>query len=70
MLKQMHIEMRKEDDRIIMKICDDGRGFDISSSPDGNGLNNIRKRSKELDANLKINSKPGEGTSILVEFEA
>ena len=45
-------------------IHDDGIGFDAMAKFNGNGLNNIRRRAKEIDARLNIESKKGNGTNI------
>jgi signal transduction histidine kinase/streptogramin lyase len=53
----------------IVELCisDDGRGFDPSSvSPDRLGLSIIRERAQAVGATLKIDSKPGVGTKIVV----
>jgi NarL family two-component system sensor histidine kinase LiaS len=48
-----------------MSISDDGTGFILSEpSLQGNGLNNMKFRSKEIHAQLQIRSRPKEGTRI------
>jgi two-component sensor histidine kinase len=49
---------------ITCVIHDDGIGFDVSAKFNGNGLNNIRRRAKEIEARLNIESKKGMGTNI------
>lgn len=45
-----------------MSIEDDGVGFDSSNMKTGSGLNNMKERTKQMDASLIINSRPGIGT--------
>ena len=47
---------------------DDGKGFDVSAHKDGYGLNNLDARTKLMQGTMTIDSKPGKGTSVLVEI--
>lgn len=49
-----------------MTITDNGNGFDINKITYGNGLENIKKRAHELDAELEIISSENGGTTIRV----
>lgn len=49
---------------IEMRITDNGSGFDICQSSEGNGLRNIVYRAEQIGGNLDLCSKPNEGTSI------
>ena len=55
---------------ITLLIRDDGIGFDTSKKYNGNGLTNIRKRAKEMNAQLKIESGEGMGTNIELIFKS
>jgi len=54
----------------ILKVCDNGNGFDMQSSLDlytsGNrlGIVNMRELALSLQGNLNIDSKPGRGTEV------
>ena len=48
-------------------IHDNGKGFDISQSSYGNGLNSMRKRAKEIKAQIDIQSKRNEGTTVTLK---
>jgi signal transduction histidine kinase len=54
---------------LTITIEDNGVGFD-SSSPKhkGNGLGNVRSRVDYLKGQLDIQSTPGKGTSIHIDF--
>jgi signal transduction histidine kinase len=57
-----------------IEIKDDGKGFDVaavSADPDkqdSNGLRNLRNRAEVINAELIINSQPGEGTTIIIDL--
>ncbi len=51
-----------DENKLIIEITDNGRGFDVETTNDGNGLNNIKKRAKEIGGEIEFNSKLGEGT--------
>lgn len=57
-----------ENNKLVLVIKDDGKGFDISKAHSGNGsgLYNIQERVKLLNGNVQINSKSTEGTNINV----
>lgn len=58
---------RIADGKLVFCVADDGRGFDVESSGDedeGNGLHNMRYRSKEAGLELSIRSGVGQGTTV------
>jgi signal transduction histidine kinase len=55
---------------LILKIEDDGVGFDMAQvSIGGIGLKTMRERAESLNAQLNIDSQPGRGTRIIVEVK-
>lgn len=53
-----------------LSIEDDGHGFDMSVvSSDHLGLKIMNERSKEIGAQLKVDSQPGEGTKVVAIFK-
>ncbi|MCC6372007.1 MAG: hypothetical protein IT236_13465, partial [Bacteroidia bacterium] len=57
---KIHIEST---DKISITITDDGQGFNASlSTSSGFGLNNIQTRAQEINANVELDSKPGQGS--------
>jgi signal transduction histidine kinase len=48
----------------LMRVRDNGIGFDESTVRAGNGLKNLRRRAGDLRATLQIESRPGKGTEI------
>jgi signal transduction histidine kinase len=64
------VRIDKKEGAYQIRILDDGHGFDVTSTPSGNGLQNIRKRVKELGGVVDISSSTKEGTTITVTFVA
>jgi len=56
--------IKGEKNELTMMIRDNGKGFDVSKSTDGNGLKNMKKRAIEIGGQLIIDSHPGNGTLI------
>ena len=49
-------------------IEDDGRGFDPANADTGNGLANMRRRLDHCGGTCRVESKLGEGTSVVFSF--
>jgi signal transduction histidine kinase len=62
----------KSNNTFVMKISDDGVGFDVREKKDsesgssGLGLKSMRNRAKMIGADLAIESEPGKGTTTVV----
>jgi signal transduction histidine kinase len=66
--KYVSLQIGQRDEKIILMVEDDGRGFDVSTHKDGFGLKNLDARTKLLQGTLTIDSKPGKGTNVLIEI--
>ncbi len=51
-----------------LQIQDDGKGFIPTENKTGNGLSNMQARAAEINAKFNIQSQPGTGTIIILEF--
>jgi len=49
-------------------IEDNGKGFDQATDKKSSGLNNVRSRVDYLKGQLDIQSAPGKGTSVYIDF--
>lgn len=49
-------------------IHDNGIGFDVNTATGGNGMTNMRNRAKALNGKLEIETLPGNGTTIHLNF--
>ena len=66
---QVQAELQYEEDRVLIRICDQGIGFDPSEKfnpPRGWGLAGMRERVESLGGQLNLQSAPGEGTRVEV----
>lgn len=52
-------------EHIILKISDNGKGFDYKTTEKGNGLNSLEKRAKEIKASIQFINQ--NGTQVIVE---
>ncbi len=65
------ITLRTEDGRFSLLVKDDGIGFDTSqleSKADSMGMASMRERAEQHGGAFKVESHPGEGTLIRVDF--
>ena len=62
--KNIRALFMQEGGKINLVIEDDGKGFEKPVVGNGNGLENMHNRAKELNANLHIDATPGKGTKI------
>ena len=67
---KLNISLQLKNAILMMDIADNGKGFDIHSASEGNGLRNMARRAAEINGKLVINSNKIEGTSIVVEIDA
>ena len=54
---------------LVAKIQDNGKGFDASLRCTGNGILNMQQRAALMNADLLIDSGPGEGTNISLRIK-
>jgi signal transduction histidine kinase len=62
------VQIMHHDNNLNITIEDNGKGFDVSSSSKGDGLNNVRSRVDYLKGQLDIQSFPGKGTSVHIDI--
>jgi signal transduction histidine kinase len=66
---QAWVTLQRGSDGAILVIRDDGRGFDPESiPPEHMGVRIMRERAEEIEAVLTVESQPGDGTEITVEW--
>ena len=63
------IQFTSYDDKLVMEISDQGKGFDTDLLQRGLGLSSMRERGQMLGSEVSIVSKPGEGTRVTVEVQ-
>ncbi len=62
------IVLASEEDRYVMRIEDDGKGFTPARGAKGIGLIGIEERVAEMGGTLTLDSKPGAGTRIRISI--
>lgn len=66
----VQITLELTNDTIIVRVCDDGAGFDPEATPTSIGrqlgLLGMRERAAELGGSMDLNSAPGSGTEVVV----
>ena len=65
----VNVFLSKRDQLITMTIRDDGQGFTPDRIVAGNGMASFRRRATELNGTADINSVPGKGTIVKLEFK-
>ena len=53
---------------VTLVVKDDGIGFDVAGADNGNGLGNMQKRADAMRGKLQLQSKPGEGSTVIVSI--
>jgi len=63
---QANVYVNCQEDTITLQVNDNGKGFDIAGVRTGSlGLGIMRERARKVGAEIKIESKPGEGSTVL-----
>ncbi len=57
------------DNLLTVTIEDNGKGFDTTKAVEGLGLVSIKNRLRVMHGFIDINSRPGKGTSVHLEFD-
>lgn len=65
---KIEVNISKEKNQFRIEISDNGVGFDQASVDLGNGLNNMKKRAREIGGELHVESNFGKGTKIYFVF--
>jgi signal transduction histidine kinase len=65
----LDVDVRRQDGRIVLRVRDDGQGFDAGAErPDGSfGLRGLASLAADAGGRLDVRSRPGEGTEVRME---
>jgi signal transduction histidine kinase len=65
--KHVGVNVWTTDERIVLEVHDDGKGFAVEkmSTTIGHGLSNMQSRAHAVGGDVDISSAPGEGTNVL-----
>ncbi len=64
------IQLTEHDDSLNILVEDNGRGFEYNPEQGnyGLGLTNLRSRVRHLGGSLHIDSRPGQGTTVIIDL--
>ena len=66
--KNIKIDIKQQENYIVISVDDDGIGFDSDTIELGNGIQNMKKRIADINGEIQINSSPNNGTDIQIKF--
>ena len=68
--KRVDIALHTSAGRVVLKVQDDGRGFDTNNEAlrIGHGLANMQARAEGLGGKFDIRSDPGAGTAVILDL--
>jgi PAS domain S-box-containing protein len=65
--RQVELSVNRRGPVVVLRIRDDGKGFDAAAVPDGHlGLAGMRARADKIGAGFSVDARPGHGTTIEV----
>lgn len=62
------VVLKRVKNKAVLKVMDNGKGFDVATISNGNGLVNMKARAASIGAELSIMSESEKGTIIQLEF--
>jgi signal transduction histidine kinase len=59
------VGLEENDGELVLRVSDDGKGFDPASAPRGRwGMTTMRERAEAAGGRLLVKSSPGSGTTV------
>jgi two-component system, NarL family, sensor histidine kinase UhpB len=68
--ERIEASLRRTGGEVELEVADDGRGFPFERSERGLGIAGMRERALLIGAELTIESRPGEGTTVRLSIPA
>jgi two-component sensor histidine kinase len=62
----VNIDLLTRDNKVVMQITDNGKGFDVNQPANRNGLKNIKRRIEKWKGKVVIESAVGKGTTLQI----
>jgi two-component system, NarL family, sensor histidine kinase UhpB len=66
---KVEVKIRKEGDRLLLNVNDNGVGF-VPRETSSNGLKNMKARAEAMQGSIDISSEPGQGTTVSANVPA
>ncbi|HZO59820.1 MAG TPA: sensor histidine kinase [Solirubrobacterales bacterium] len=67
---RIEVNLEPRDTRVRLEVTDNGSGFAFAEEGKGLGLSGMRERALLVGGTLEIDSRPGKGTSVVLEVPA
>lgn len=64
----IHVDFAKADDKLVLKVIDNGKGFEGNIKQSSFGISLMKGLSKQLKASLNYHSKLKEGTQVILSI--
>ncbi len=65
---ELAITLAQDDGELVVRVADDGRGFDVAGAERHGGLISMEDRVRSFAGRLRITSEPGQGTMVEATF--
>lgn len=65
---EIEVNISAKNNQYHIEIADNGKGYDANTIEQGNGLNNMKKRAREIGGNVDFVSKINKGTRVHLIF--
>jgi signal transduction histidine kinase len=62
------VHLTANEDAVVIRIEDNGRGFDVGASTGRHGLENLKRRLAEIGGSCQIESQEGAGAKIVLAW--
>lgn len=66
--RTVKIRLEERDGGVVATVQDDGVGFDVERVPEGLGITGMRERATLLNGEVRLTSRPGGGTSVVIRI--
>ena len=67
---RVEVSLEPRESRVRLEVADNGSGFAFAEEGKGLGLSGMRERALLVGGSLDIDSRPGKGTSVVLEVPA
>jgi signal transduction histidine kinase len=64
----VEINLLQQNQRLVLQVKDNGRGFDEQNAQNGNGLRNLRERAIAISGSLTLKTALDEGTEVELQL--
>ena len=65
---KVEVELARFGENYVLRISDNGKGFNTKLKSQGLGITNIKTRAIAMDGNLEVISKPSKGCALFISF--